>query len=100
MESPFILPPGPVLTHTLHEGGLTIVYSAVYVRHRPEKTLLYQLVNEYWPEFQIELASQDKHLLAFITQKFEEYLRCGRFEHGRFRIFTNDGFGSISEIGR
>jgi hypothetical protein len=32
--------------------------SAVYVRHRPETTLLYQIVQEYWPEFQAELASQ------------------------------------------
>ncbi len=32
--------------------------SGVYVRHRPETTLLYQIVQEYWPEFQAELASQ------------------------------------------
>jgi hypothetical protein len=32
--------------------------SAVYVRHRPETTLLYQIIREYWPEFQAELASQ------------------------------------------
>jgi hypothetical protein len=65
----------------------------------PAKTaLVYQHVNEYWPEFKIELASKDKHLLAYITQEFEDCLRCGRFEHGRFRIFTNDGFGSKAAI--
>jgi hypothetical protein len=32
--------------------------AAVYVRHRPETTLLYQIIREYWPEFQAELASQ------------------------------------------
>ena len=37
---------------------------AVYLRHRPETTLLYQIVNEYWPEFQAELASQDKYVQA------------------------------------
>ncbi len=42
--------------------------SAVYVRHRPETTLLYQIVQEYWPEFQAELASQDKYLPAYIGQ--------------------------------
>ena len=26
--------------------------TGVYVRHRPETTLLYQIVQEYWPEFQ------------------------------------------------
>ncbi len=60
--------------------------AAVYVRHRPEATLLYQLVNEYWPEFQAELASQDKYLPAYITQEFEAYLKCGRLEHGFLRV--------------
>ena len=41
---------------------------AVYVRHRPETTLLYQIIREYWPEFQAELASQDKYLPAYIGQ--------------------------------
>ena len=56
--------------------------TAVYVRHRPETTLLYQIVHEYWPEFQAELASQDKYLPAYVTQEFEAYLKCGRLEHG------------------
>ena len=60
--------------------------AAVYVRHRPEATLLYQLVNEYWPEFQAELASQDKYLPAYITREFEAYLKCGRLEHGFLRV--------------
>ncbi len=42
--------------------------AAVYVRHRPETTLLYQVIREYWPEFQAELASQDKYLPAYIGQ--------------------------------
>ena len=29
-----------------------------YVHHRPETTILYQVIQEYWPEFQAELASQ------------------------------------------
>ena len=60
--------------------------AAVYVRHRPETTLLYQIVNEYWPEFQAELASQDKYLPAYVTQEFEEFLKCGRLEHGFLRV--------------
>ena len=48
--------------------------AAVYVRHRPETTLLYQIIREYWPEFQAELASQDKYLPAYVTQEFEAYL--------------------------
>jgi len=40
---------------------------AVYVRHRPETTLLYQIVQEYWPEFQAELASYGKYLPTWTT---------------------------------
>ena len=29
-----------------------------YVRHRPERTLLYQLVAEYYPAFKAHLAAQ------------------------------------------
>jgi len=60
--------------------------AAVYVRHRPETTLLYQIVNEYWPEFQAELASQNKYLPAYVTQEFEAYLKCGRLEYGFLRV--------------
>ncbi len=27
-----------------------------YVRHKPKQTLLYQLVEQYWPEFQTQLS--------------------------------------------
>jgi hypothetical protein len=60
--------------------------SARYVRHRPETTLLCHIVREYWPEFQAELASVGKHLPAFICREFEEYLKCGRLEHGFLRV--------------
>ena len=59
---------------------------AVYIRHRPETTLLYQIVQEYWPEFQAELASHDKYLPAYVTKEFDEYLKCGRLEHGFLRV--------------
>ena len=36
--------------------------AGVYVRHQPETTLLYQIVQEYWPEFEAELASQGRYL--------------------------------------
>ena len=58
----------------------------IYGRHRPETTLLYQVIREYWPEFQAELANQGKYLPAYITQEFEEYLKCGRLEHGFLRV--------------
>ena len=59
---------------------------AVYIRHRPETTLLYQIVREYWPEFQAELASHGRHLPACVTKEFDEYLKCGRLEYGFLRV--------------
>jgi hypothetical protein len=56
------------------------------VRHRPETTLLYQLVREYWPEFQAELASHGRYLPAYVTKEFDEYLKCGMLEHGFPRV--------------
>ncbi|MGB7452677.1 MAG: transposase zinc-binding domain-containing protein, partial [Lysobacterales bacterium] len=60
--------------------------TAVYVRHRPETTLLYQIVQEYWPEFQAELASHGRYLPAYVTKEFDEYLKCGRLEYGFLRV--------------
>jgi len=60
--------------------------AAVYVRHRPETTLLYQIVREYWPEFQAELANHGKTLPTYIRKEFDEYLKCGRLEHGFLRV--------------
>jgi hypothetical protein len=33
-----------------------------YKRHRPETTLLYQLVKQYYPEFTANLAEQGRYL--------------------------------------
>ena len=60
--------------------------AGVYVRHRPETTLLYQVVQAYWPEFRAELASHGKYLPAYVTNEFDEYLKCGRLEHGFLRF--------------
>jgi len=60
--------------------------AGVYVRHRPETTLLYQIVQEYWPEFQAELAIHGKTLPKYVTKEFDEYLKCGRLEHGFLRV--------------
>jgi len=53
-----------------------------YVRHRPERTLLYQLVEEYYPAFNAHLAAQGTDLPGYVEQEFEGYLECGRLEYG------------------
>ena len=53
-----------------------------YERHRPEQTLLYQLVEQYYPAFEAELATQGKELPEYVQREFEDYLKCGRLEGG------------------
>ena len=57
-----------------------------YVRHRPEQTLLYQLIERHWPEFQSHLSEAGSFLPRHVTREFEEYLSCGRLEHGFLRV--------------
>jgi hypothetical protein len=42
-----------------------------YERHRPEASLLYQLIKQHWPQFQVEMRCHSKHLPKFVTQEFE-----------------------------
>ena len=57
-----------------------------YERHRPEQTLLYQLVEQHYPEFVEFMAAQGRPLPLYIQQEFDAYLKCGRLEHGFLRI--------------
>ena len=54
----------------------------VYERHRPERTLLYQLVQDYYPAFKAHLEAQGSGLPCYVEKEFEDYLNCGRLEHG------------------
>jgi ribosomal protein S27E len=56
------------------------------VRHRPERTLLYQLIEEHCPTFKAHMAAQGAGLPGYVRQEFEEYLKCGRLEHGFLRV--------------
>jgi hypothetical protein len=58
----------------------------VYTRHRPECTLLYQLVQEYDPELKAHLAAQGTALQGYVEQEFEDYLKCGGLQHGFLRV--------------
>jgi ribosomal protein S27E len=69
---------------------LAIQQSKQYKRHRPETTLLYQLVEQYYPEFTVSLAEQDKYLPKYVERKFDEFLRCGRLGHGFLRVVCGD----------
>jgi len=57
-----------------------------YQRHRPEKTLLYQLVSRHYPVFRQQLAEDGRVLPDYVQREFEDYLKCGRLEHGFLRV--------------
>ena len=55
-------------------------------RHRPEKTRLYRIIDRYYPEFRAYMAEQGRSLPYHVQKEFDEYLKCGRLEHGFLRI--------------
>jgi hypothetical protein len=58
----------------------------VYGRRQPEHTLLYKLVEQYYPDFVAHLAEQDRTLPKHVQNEFEEYLKCGIMSHGFLRV--------------
>ena len=61
-----------------------------YARHRSEQTLLYQLVEQYYPAFVAHLAARERTLPAHVQREFADYLKCGRLEHGFLRVRCMD----------
>nr|WP_229333576.1 transposase zinc-binding domain-containing protein [Glaciecola sp. MH2013] len=61
-----------------------------YQRHRPEQTLLYQLVECNYPDFQAHLSHQGKSLPHHVEKEFDEFLKCGRLENGFLRVVCGD----------
>ena len=57
-----------------------------YARHRPESTLLYQLVEQHYPAFREMRAEVGRPLPDFVGEEFEAYLKCGRLEEGFLRM--------------
>ncbi len=61
-----------------------------YECHRPEKTLLYQIIEQHYPKFLSELEAQDRPLPSYVQDEFEAFLECGRLEHGFLRVRCED----------
>ena len=70
----------------LPQPGQDAWCAPAHVRHKPEQTLLYQLVEQYWPEFQTQLSETGRFLPRHVTREFEDYLACGRLENGFLRV--------------
>jgi len=61
-----------------------------YARHKPETTLLYQLVERYYPELAAVREAAGRALPQYVREEFEAYLKCGRLEHGFLRVRCED----------
>ena len=57
-----------------------------YERHRPEQTLLYQIVDKHYPDFLAQLAAEGKFLPDHVQREFTDFLKCGLLEHGFLRV--------------
>ena len=57
-----------------------------YVRHRPESTLLYKLVEQHYPAFRDLRAEAGRPLPDYVQEEFDAYLKCGRLEEGFLRV--------------
>ena len=61
-----------------------------YERHQPEQMLLYQLVEQYYPDFKASLADRGQSLPHYIQREFDDFLQCGRLEYGFLRVCCED----------
>ena len=61
-----------------------------YERHKPEQTLLYRIVEKYYPQFLTHMRQQDKGLPKYVRSEFEAYLKCGSLEYGFLRVRCED----------
>jgi hypothetical protein len=57
-----------------------------YARHLPEETLLYQLVERYYPDLVAVREGAGRALPKYVQDEFAAYLKCGRLEHGFLRV--------------
>jgi len=60
--------------------------SAPHQRHRPEQTLLYQVVEQHYPAFVEHLERSGRSIPRYVKREFEDYLKCGRLDFGFLRV--------------
>jgi len=72
-------PPDPRRTATPHR----------YRRHQPALTALYPIVEQYLPTLEDTVQRSGASLPGFVVSEFQDYLRCGRLEHGFVRVECN-----------
>jgi Putative transposase/Transposase zinc-binding domain len=72
-----------------HPGAASAPLPASYVRHEPEKTVLYGVVAEVLETFLAEARERTDHGMGvprFVEEEFRKFLRCGILSQGFARI--------------
>lgn len=64
------------------EAGRLAVTSAI----GPSRRTSISSSKRYYPVFIDDLAGQGRSLPDYVRREFEDYLRCGRLEHGFLRV--------------
>ncbi len=60
---------------------------AIYERHQPEKTILYQTVARAWPKISLEYAVEGETIPLHVEAEFDRYKRCGILDYGFVRLY-------------
>lgn len=76
----------PVAAPARRPRAPPFVHPPGYARHRPETTLLYQLVAQHFPAFRELREEAGRPLPDHVEEEFEAYLDCGRLEEGFLRL--------------
>jgi len=61
-----------------------------YVRREPEKTVLYQAVQDHFEAFLAARSYEGRDLPEYIIKEFRDFLKCGRLEHGLVIVHCAD----------
>jgi hypothetical protein len=70
-----------------------------YVHHRPEDTVLYDVVGRHQDVFFAHLEEQGRQVPRFVHDEFGAYFLCGRAEHGFVRVKCEGCRGAVSILG-
>ena len=80
-------------TEDLHQSAqhATAGNRVHYERHRPEETVLYQLVQEHVETFFAQVETETgSGLPDFVKDEFDAFLECGILAHGFLRLRCTD----------
>jgi ribosomal protein S27E len=84
------LPASPARRRSANRQASPSTGTHRYQRHRPEQTLLYQLVEQHYPVFVDHMTARDATLPKYVAREFDAFLKCGRLEHGFLRVRCTD----------